>query len=216
LYPESGDELVFCADGIEAGLRAIETVSDAALDRVYLDLPTCEAAPCTSEQLGTGTVTAWSGDAAWSTRIDMRPPEPTATPPVPAEESAWPTIDGPAPTGKPPTIHGAPAEIASRKSLPFCGASEMGEGPEVSRCFLAAVLAGRPAEMTDLQHGTEGGSSLQIARFGGVGPVVVYQQHLDDQGRTGPWFRQLARVIIGSDGNGWSPEPLSNTFRDLP
>jgi hypothetical protein len=70
--------------------------------------------------------------------------------------------------------------------------------------------------MFDLQHGTEGGSSLQIARFTGSGPILVYQQHLDDQGRTGRWFRQLVRLIIERDGGGWTPEPVDQTFRDLP
>ncbi len=209
------EQLISCGDGIDAGLRAIESVTGDAFSRVYLDLPTCTQAPCTPEQLGTGTVTAWSGDRAWSTTIDARTPAWTASAPLSVDAAPWPVADGPAASGAAPAIDGAPAEIANRKALPFCGKAEMGEPPAVGRCFLAAVLAGRPAEMFDLQHGTEGGSSLLIARFGGVGPVVVYQQHLDDQGRTGSWFRQLSAVILGPDGISWNADPLSNTLRDL-
>ena len=168
------------------------------------------------EQLGTGTVNAWSGDRAWSTVIDARTPQWTASVPVAVDGAPWPVADGPAPSGAAPAIDGAPAEIATRKPLPFCGNAEMGEPPAVSRCFITAALAGRPAEMFDLQHGTEGGSSLQIARFGGIGPIVVYQQHLDDQARTGPWFGQLVRLILNPDGASWSPDPIDHTFRDLP
>jgi hypothetical protein len=81
---------------------------------------------------------------------------------------------------------------------------------------MAEVLAGRPAEMFDVQHGTEGGTSLMIARFGGSGAIVLYQQHLDDHGVTGGWFRQQSRLILNPPGFGWSPDPIDHTTRELP
>ena len=129
---------------------------------------------------------------------------------------AWPTMDGPLPRGSAPAIAGAPGEIAARSGLPYCGQSELGEPAEVGRCFVGAVLSGRPAEAFDLQYGTEGGTSLLITRFAGLGPLITYQQHLDDQGRTGPWFTQLDQLILGTQPGRWSANPIDGTFRDLP
>jgi len=213
--PVAIEALVSCSDGIEAGLRAIETVTNDAFDRVYLDLPTCDVAPCTREQLATGTVIAWTGSQVWSTTLDVRSGQWTATAPQPPDGAAWPTAAGGAAAATAPVLDHTPAEITGRATLPFCGQREMSAPAAVGACFVSSVLAGRPAEMFDLEHGTEGGTSLLVARFTGSGAIVIYQQHLDDQGRTGSWFAQLARLILGARAGDLTLDPISGTFRNL-
>ena len=211
--PEHVDVLIECGDGTDLGLRAIQTVTTSPIERTYLDRPVCEALPCSSDVVSTAVLTAWAADAIWTTRLDGRTA--TATVPERVDGAAWPTVVAPAASIKRPAFDGAPAEIRNRKPVPYCGRSELGEpaGPMV--CFVAAVLAGRAAEVVDVGHGTEGGTSISLIRFAGRGPIVVYRQHLDDQARTGNWFRQWNRMILGIEPRYWSPDPLAAGYLEL-
>jgi hypothetical protein len=211
--PESVDVLIGCGDGTEMGMRAVQTATTASIERTYLDLPVCATLPCSSESVGTAIFTAWTADGPWTTRLDARTQ--TATAPEPAPDAGWPLISAATPAVKRPRFDGAPAEIAGRQAFPYCGRSELGEPRTPMICFVAAVVAGRPAEVVDVGHGTEGGTSIAIIRFSGRGPVVTYRQHLDDQGRTTTWFRQWNRLILGIEPWSWSPDPLDAGFREL-
>jgi hypothetical protein len=203
--PDGGDDLVGCGEGIEIGLRAIRTATTNPFDRVLLVRPTCAVAPCSEEALATGTVVAWNG-RAWQTSLDFRTR--TATAPT-ASTEPWPSAEEAAPAIKRPAIDGAPAEVARREPLPFCGAAEVGEPPAVNRCFLAAMFAGRPAEMIETLYGTEGGTVHVVIRFLGSGPIVTYQNGVDAQARPLPWYRQLDAAWLAPDGVHWSPTPLT-------
>jgi len=115
------------------------------------------------------------------------------------------------PSVKRPSFDGAPAEIANRKPLPYCGHSELGSPVAVPRCFLAAVLAGRPAEAVDTRYGTEGGTSFQIVRFTGAGPIAVYEQGLDANGHNTGWNRYLGRMVLGVEPEFWSMSPIDSS-----
>ena len=60
------------------------------------------------------------------------------------------------------------------------------------------------AEAIDTRYGTEGGTSLQIVRFTGSGPIVVHEQGLDSNGQTTGWFRHAGRMILGVTSESWS------------
>lgn len=213
-FEYGGQDLLGCSDGVELGLRAIQTVTEEPFGRVWLLRPACAAPPCSAEQLATGTVTAWSGDRAWTTDVDARTG--TATPPTVDGDPRWPSLDAVAPSVKRPMVAGAPAEVRARIPLPFCGSAEIGEPPAVMRCFLAAVLAGRPAEIVETFYGTEGGTITVVSRFTGSGAIVTYRNSVDAQAQSLPWYRQLNRLSLGVAPEHWSNEPIYGTDRALP
>lgn len=213
-FVDGGEDLLGCFDGVELGLRAVQTVTDVPIDRAWLRRPVCSAPPCTEKQRATGTLTAWIGEVAWSTDVDAR--SRTATIPRSPETTTWPSQRGAVPAIGRPKVPGAPAEVRTRTPLPFCGFAEVGEPPPAKVCFLAAVLAGRPAEIIETFYGTEGGTVTKVSRFPGFGGVISYQNSVDAQARPLPWFEQLNWLHLGIEPNQWSLEPLYGTDRALP
>jgi hypothetical protein len=212
-FVDGGEDRLGCFDAVELGLRAIQTVTDEPFDRAWLERHVCSAPPCTEEQLATGTLTAWVGERAWSTDLDAR--SETVAIPRSAEIATWPSLGGAVPAVRRPRIAGAPAEVRARTPLPFCGFAEMGEPPPAKLCFLAAVLAGRPAEIVETFYGTEGGTITRVSRFEGFGAVVAYQNSVDAQAQSLPWYRQLNWLHLGVAPENWNLEPLYGTDRPL-
>lgn len=87
----------------------------------------------------------------------------------PASGEAIPAV------GRPDTAPGAPPELVEREPLPLCGEELQGGFDRVARaCFFGAVLDGRPAELVTRRVSESGELHLDIFRFAGRGPVVVY------------------------------------------
>jgi len=208
LQTEPVEELLFCGDGLKLGLRAIRTATREPIERAYLRLPTC-AGPCTRPELSTGSLTAWTSSGPWTTDLDAVAG--TATVPRPDDTASWLAIQAPIPEIARPRIADGPAELANRKPLPYCGHSELGEPAAVPRCFLAAVLAGRPAEAVDTSYGVEGGTILRVLRFGGFGPVLAWEQEVDSNGEHTGWNRYPAAIVLAPHGADWKLdlEPVS-------
>ena len=93
------------------------------------------------------------------------------------------------------------AVSTTRVPYPNCGHAELGEPTSVLRCVRDAVLAGRPAEMTETLFGTEGGEILRVYRFAGAGAIQLYQRF------EGAWITQPGSMIIGPGEDTWSFEP---------
>jgi hypothetical protein len=90
----------------------------------------------------------------------------------------WPRSGVPVPpVGRPDVGPGAPAEIRDREPLPLCGEEEVGitESRLERSCFLGAVLDGRPAEFVSRSVDDRGDPFVELYRFGGRGPVLVYR-----------------------------------------
>jgi hypothetical protein len=202
--PEAGEGTLYCGGALELALGALRTVTGQTVERLYLDLPACATSPCTEEELDTGTVTAWTATSAWQVVLDTR--SDTVTVPIRVTAATWPQAGtSPAPSVKRPVIQGAPAEVASRTPLPYCGRAEVGAPPEVAGCFRDAVLAGRRAEMIERVHGTEGGEILWIDRFDGAGPIVRYVR--DRTSGSAIWHRSEGTMILGTTELTWDFDP---------
>jgi hypothetical protein len=212
-FVDGGEDLLGCSPGVELGLRAIQTVTEGRFDRVWLHRAVCDAAPCSEQQLGTGTLTAWVGHLVWTTDVDGR--SETATLPTTTGEVVWPSLAAGVPAIQRPRVAEASAEVNRRAPLPFCGSAEMGEPPTVDRCFLAAVFAGRPAEMIETLYGTEGGTIHRVTRFTGTGAIATFQNSVDAQAQPLPWFHHLNRVSLGVTPEHWTAEPIDGTYRPL-
>lgn len=93
--------------------------------------------------------------------FDVWPPSGVAVPPV----------------GRPETGPEAPPEVAARDPLPLCG--DVREGVDDQRlargCFFGAVVDGRPAELVVRSVDPAGDPIVEIYRFAGRGPVLVYR-----------------------------------------
>lgn len=86
----------------------------------------------------------------------------------------------------------APAEISGRSPLPRCDAFI---GHRIGRCFLGAVLDGRPAEFVTKSVDEAGDPIIELYRYIGRGPVLVYQTP------AGPgWLRGDCAIGPGFDG----------------
>ena len=210
-FPQPGSGLIECADGLELGLRAIETATDEPISRAYLRLPFCEVAPCPPEQRNTGSVTAWTSTGAWRTHLDIRTR--TATVPELDPSPIWPTLDAAVPTVERPELPMAPPELANRKPFPNCGHIDMGEPP--GPCFFAQFLHERPVELSMTVFGTEGGEGLELFRFSGSGAIVVYSRHIDVNGVVSGWYSYQGPLIFGI-GSSWGVGQLDDTYRELP
>jgi len=195
-----------CGDGLWAGLQAMEIRTSDPIERAWLRRPRC-ATSCTDADLATGTLTAWTASGVWTTSLDAA--HGTATLPVPDPAASWPAFEAPVPAVARPKIPGAPAELVTRQPLPYCGHSELGRPPAIPQCFLAAVLSGRPAEVIDTRFGTEGGASLQVARFMGTGPIDSWELGLDSNGRATGWFHVPSALVLGEKPEDWSLVPFS-------
>ncbi|HEY7590963.1 MAG TPA: hypothetical protein VH723_08220 [Candidatus Limnocylindrales bacterium] len=95
----------------------------------------------------------------------------------------WPATGEVAPPPAAPVVGEAvPAEIAGRQALPFCGEDLPNTDDRQDRtCFWAAVRDARPAEL--IVRGGE--SALEVMRYVGRGPVLVYRQAVEG----GTWIR---------------------------
>ncbi len=201
------DQLLVCGDGLELGLRAVQAATDEPIERAWLRLPTCSN-PCTLTERSTGTLTAWTAaGTAWSSRLNAVTRKATLAAPDPT--ASWPSLDAPVPAVARPRIAGAPVELAERKPLPFCGHSVLNRPAGIPRCFLAAVLAGRPAEVIDTQFGTEGGKTLQVARSSGSGSIEAWHLDVDVNGRPTGWYHVPSALVLGSRAEDWSLVPFS-------
>ena len=156
-FHEGGEDLLHCSDGVELGLRAMQTVTEEPFDRVWLRRPVCAGPPCSEDLLAIGTLTAWVGDRAWTTDLDARTE--SATLPRADTAAAWPSRAGVLPAVRRPTLADAPDKVDRRGPLPFCGFAEIGEPPAVMRCFAEAVLAGQPAEIVKTSTAPRAGRS---------------------------------------------------------
>jgi hypothetical protein len=188
---DAGESMIACPDVLALALRAFKTVVTAPVTRLYLLRPACPTVPCTADELDIGVVFGWTSQGAMSVALDSRLT--TVTAPVPEPVAAWP--DPGAPTVPPiqrPVIPGAPMEVATRTPYPFCGRDDTAVAlkPAVARCFIDAVIVGRPAEFIEQVYDTEGGAILQLYRFSGQGAPVRYE------GENGVWSRQAGGLIL--------------------
>ncbi len=117
-----------------------------------------------------GVMTLLSTDWRWA-----------AYPPRPLAASAWPWKDAAAfesPKTTRTALPRAPAALADRSPLPYCGLSWIGPGPETNpearACFGRAVRTGHPAEYITHAAGTEGQDLWEVYRFTGSGPVATW------------------------------------------
>jgi hypothetical protein len=81
------------------------------------------------------------------------------------------------PIGRPDVGPGAPAEVATRDAFPLCGEEEVGvtESRVARSCFFGAVQDGRPAEFVSRSVDLAGDRVVELYRFEGRGPVLVYR-----------------------------------------
>ena len=166
-----GEVSIDCQTGLELGVRAVRTLDRADVTRLRLVRPTCVMAPCSDDELNLATVFVTAGRQSYRVDLDGRLASVGA--PVPVDNPAWPQPwTSAVPKVRRVTPTGAPANVATRTPLPYCGWSVVGGRPAAERCFLDAVLAGRPAEVLLTFNGTEGGLFDVLYRFGGSGPVL--------------------------------------------
>ena len=141
-----------CYNGLQLGFRALRTRMPS-INRLYLHRRPCAALPCTQSELDTVDVIGWLGDDAFSVTITEEPF--TLTVPFAGAIAPWPSASSsvPPPVARPP-IEGSSSEIRSREPYPYCGRERPHDSGqpaerklEINRCFIDAVLEGRPAEM---------------------------------------------------------------------
>ena len=207
--PRAGEMHVSCTDAVVDGLRALSAELGKQFTRARVTIEPCAASKCTAAELSHATVTAWTTeDEAWSTIVTVDVPEGSgvwATSASREERINWPSIEEAIPTIRRPSIKGAPTLVASRVAYPFCGTIEPlggGDSPQGWTCFLAAVLAGRPAEL--LEHATsgEGDPLVNVYRYSGAGAVLRFA------GAGEQWNRSHGSIILAPAGApGWSYEP---------
>lgn len=117
-------------------------------------------------------------EAVTEPTFDIWPPSGEAIPPV----------------GRPDVGPGVPAEIAGRPALPLCWDEGAGvfDSPVARRCFLGAVLDGRPAELVSRAADEVGDPIKYLYRFAGRGPFLVYRS----PSPAGPaWVRNDCAIV---------------------
>jgi hypothetical protein len=201
---EAGESTVFCTDGLDLGLRAIQTIAGGPIERLYLRRMPCPTNPCSADTLDTAVVTGWSSDGPVSVTIDSRLS--TVTAPVADPSATWPP-PGPVrvmPVKRPP-IAGAPSEVSTRTPYPLCGIADMlgDANPGAFECFESAVLDERAAELLFHVFSTEGEPITWLYRYSGHGAVLRYESSSDS------WLRQAGALVLGPvSAADWSFEPL--------
>jgi len=100
-------------------------------------------------------------EAVTEPTFDIWPPSGQAIPPV----------------GRPEVGPGAPAEVAGRNALPLCGDERGGimDSRPARSCFFGAVQDGRPAELVTRSANEAGDPMVEVYRFAGRGPVLIYR-----------------------------------------
>lgn len=200
-----GDTMLDCVDGLRLARRAIRTVTDAAVTRMYLQRLTCSKAPCSDASLNTALVTGWTAGGTFRVALDARSTAVIGPEAIRAADVAWPAVAlAPERAVKRPILAGAPAEVARRAPLPYCGRAEVGLPASTMGCFRRAILSGRPAEIDQQLFGTEGGSVVAIDRYAGGGAVVHYLE------ADGAWHRQTGSIVLGVEPDGWSFVPWAD------
>jgi hypothetical protein len=209
LDPGAGESKISCTDAIIDGVRALSADLRAEISHVRVTAQRCAVERCTTTELSTSTVIAWTTtNEAWSTVIEVGLPEGSgvwASPAVRETKPSWPSLEAKTPAIRRPTIDGAPSIVAGRPPYPFCGTIEPFGGGDAAKgwsCFLAAVLAGRPAEL--LEHAVSGGGDplVMVYRYSGAGAVVRFS------GAGGKWNRANGSIILPPPGTTvWSYEP---------
>lgn len=92
----------------------------------------------------------------------------------------------------------APAEISGRSPLPRC---DVFDGHRIGRCFLGAVQDGRPAEFVTRSVDEAGVPIIELYRYMGRGPVLVYKSPagpgwVRDDCAIGPGFDDATTFIV--------------------
>lgn len=88
----------------------------------------------------------------------------------------WPASGEAMPAIGRPDLAEAPLEVAARVPLPVCG-EERDDTPDraARACFLGAVIDGRSAELVSWTVDEAGHSLVELYRYAGGGPVLVYR-----------------------------------------
>lgn len=203
-YADPSVPEIGCGDGLRLAMRAIRTVTQDDVIRLYVRQPGCATTACTDDELAQSTVTGWTRDAAWTVALDSRLD--TIGAPVADPSASWPAVGASAaPSVKRPAMANAPAEVQGRDALPFCGRTEMGQPASVQTCFRDAVLAGRPAEIIEKVYSTEGDPATWLTRYLGSGAVVRYSRY------HGQWVLRRGALDLGYAPEGWSFDPLTES-----
>lgn len=118
--------------------------------------------------------------------------------PTGATFDIWPPSGEQIPAPDAPDFgEGAPAEVAGRAPLPFCGDERDGADSRARRCFLAAVLDSRPAEFVTRITGEGGKAAVVVYRYEGRGPVLEYAGGTPES--PGPWLRNDCAIGPAGD-----------------
>jgi hypothetical protein len=215
LDPRAGELRVTCTDAIVDGLRALSAELGLQFTRARVTVQACATTPCSLAELTHVTVTAWTtSNEAWSTVVEVDVPDGSgvwATAAVRETAIDWPSLDAPIPTVRRPAIDGAPSIVAGRKAYPFCGTIEPlggSDSAQVWTCFLAAVLAGRPAELLEHANFGDGTPLVNVYRYSGEGAVARFS------GANDQWNRANGSIVLppaGTPGWGFDPWPDSPT-----
>jgi len=206
---DAGDSTLVCSEGSNLAWRAVLSLTEGPVDRLYLRRPMCTTYPCTREQLDTAIVDTWWAGGSMSVALDSRLDHVTITTDDPS--ASWPSASS---TERPPAkaliVADAPREIARREVLPSCGVDDiaLAEHGDPDRCFLDAVLTGGRAEFLEFAYGTEGGRFQFLYRYDGDGAPQRYRT--DD---AGSWVQENGALILNPDccRSSWSFEPWWGT-----
>jgi hypothetical protein len=174
------NDAVPCADAAELAARVSADRSDSPA-RIWYERP--------ADVIHVGASTE-------SISITLNEADGTIT--VAPAAPAWP--DAPAfvaPAAALAPLPGAPASVAGRQALPYCGTASAGEVAPLT-CFLSAVLTGTPAEAVVLVPDT---GATWLYRFAGTGAVIRTRHD------SGPWMQGAGSVVLDSSPGGWSFDP---------
>ena len=177
------------------------------------------------------------GDAPSATRAAVSPPSTSGTEPTSVSSEQSPTtsllrtsttVEAGLPIGG-PDLEGAPAAVATRVPLPYCGAdievrgrNQTLEGlehdEEARECFTARVEAGHPAEMVQARLTIEGDWIIFVLRLLPDGSVRVYTDATRDGFGARAWFVADCRSIDTSTVQpvGCTDQPLQLTTEPFP
>jgi len=178
-FPEPSD-----LDCLDAARVALEASSVAPGDVASLELrwqAICESGPCgTPEPTTAQVILRYTDGHAAGVTIHRDPDGTLATGELMDIPSA--VLNTPPPFNAPPVglapIENPPPAIASRPPVAFCGTEDAGLAgpfnPIARECFWAAVVNRQPAEFKSTRANAEGRPFVELWRFEGNGPIVVY------------------------------------------
>ena len=168
--------------------------------RVAIAALLCLVAACASPSPSAPSVSPSASPVAASSSV--APAASASAPPSASPPAAWlPPWAGP----------DAPAEVATRSVLPFCGI-EQGAGPaltinpEVRGCFLAGYRDGTGAEFASIQTTIEGDPIATIWRTVPGGGVELLVDATQDKFGSGTWMRTTCRQLVNDQSEVFSPD----------